>query len=142
MEQTAGSDSFRRKEEVNKRTVQKFFELVPQGKFKEGLQFFAPDCKTHNPYVGGSITNLIDAMIAANKEGTAKNLNAAFFVRHVLAEGDYVAAHTELFNEESNPEDGGLRQIHLFRFEGDKIAEYWDISQLVTPNLPNTAGAF
>ena len=42
----------------------------------------------------------------------------------------------------SNPSNGGLRQVHLFRFSGDKIVEYWDITQQVPENAPNAAGAF
>jgi len=35
-----------------------------------------------------------------------------------------------------------LRQVHLFRFEGDKIVEYWDITQQVLLDMPNASGAF
>jgi len=41
-----------------------------------------------------------------------------------------------------NPNNGGLRQVHLFRFSDDKIVEYWDITQQVLENAPNAAGAF
>ncbi len=34
-----------------KRIVNEYFELLKAGKFKEGMKFFALDCKTHNPYV-------------------------------------------------------------------------------------------
>ncbi len=119
-----------------------FFKLIQAGQFKEGLRFFAPDCKTHNPYVAGSINDLMDAMIAANKDGVAKYPKAEFAVRHALVDGDLVAVHTELINNKSAPSEGGLRQIHLFRFQDGKIVEYWDISQFVMPNLPNTAAAF
>jgi predicted SnoaL-like aldol condensation-catalyzing enzyme len=53
-----------------------------------------------------------------------------------------VAAYTELLNNKSTPAEGGLRQVHLFRFSDDKIMEYWDVSQYVAPNMPNVAGAF
>lgn len=42
-----------------------------------------------------------------------------------MADEDMVAVHTELLDSKSRPGLGGLRQVHLFRFEGDKIAEYW-----------------
>jgi hypothetical protein len=41
--------------------------LIPQ-KFMDGLRFFSPECKTHNPYVAGTIRDLLNAMVAANKE--------------------------------------------------------------------------
>jgi predicted SnoaL-like aldol condensation-catalyzing enzyme len=58
-------------------------------------------------------------------------------MRNVLADGDVVAVQTQLSS--SNPSNGGLRQVHLFRFSGDKIVEYWDITQQVLENAPNAA---
>jgi predicted SnoaL-like aldol condensation-catalyzing enzyme len=134
--------------DVNKlrkdRAVQ-FLNLIGVGRPKEGLLFFAPDCKTHNPYVLGGMDALIDAMIAVQNEGAegiVKGSTADFklIVRNVLADGNLVAVHTQLTS--SRPGDGGLRQVHLFRFNGDKIVEYWDITQQVPENAPNAAGAF
>jgi predicted SnoaL-like aldol condensation-catalyzing enzyme len=119
-----------------------YFKLISAGKYKEGLRFFAPDCKTHNPFISGNVENLTDAMIAASKDISAQSTEPAFAVRHVIADGDLVAVHTELLNSKSKPSEGGLRQVHLFRFEGDKIVEYWDITQQVLPNMPNAKGAF
>jgi len=71
MQQNSKSDLIRQKETERKNIVLEYFKLVVAGKFKEGLRFFAPDCKTHNPYVAGSMDALTDAMIAANNEGSA-----------------------------------------------------------------------
>ncbi len=122
-----------------------FLNLVDSGKPKDGLVFFDPDCKTHNPYTGGGINELIDSMIAVQKqgsEGIIKGSKADFklTIREVLAEGDFVAVHTQLAG--SKPNYGGLRQVHLFRFSGEKIVEYWDITQFVPENAPNAEGAF
>ena len=75
---------------------------------------------------------LTDAMIAVQKQGSQgilKGSTADFrlIIRHVLAEGDIVAVHTQI--SRSEPSSGGLRQVHLFRFSGDKIVEYWDITK-------------
>jgi predicted SnoaL-like aldol condensation-catalyzing enzyme len=131
--------------ELRKDTAVQFLNLIGLGRPKEGLRFFAPDCKTHNPYVLGGVDALTDAMIAVQKEGAegiAKGSTADFklIVRNVLADGNLVAVHTQLIS--SRPSDGGLRQVHLFRFSGDKIVEYWDITQQVPENAPNADGAF
>ena len=55
-----------------------------------------------------------------------------FSVKNVLSGRDMVAAHTEMLFNKSKPNEGGLRQVHLFRFKGDKIVEYWDITQVIT----------
>jgi predicted SnoaL-like aldol condensation-catalyzing enzyme len=142
MSKHSESDLLRQKEVECKNIAVEYFKLIRAGKYKEGLRFFARDCKTHNPFISGSIESLTDAMIAASKDIGTQKTEPAFDVKHVLADGDLVAVHTELLNSKSKPSEGGLRQVHLFRFEGDKIAEYWDITQQVTPNMPNASGAF
>jgi predicted SnoaL-like aldol condensation-catalyzing enzyme len=122
-----------------------FLNLVGLGRPKEGLRFFAPECKTHNPYSVGGMDELTDAMIAVQKEGAegvlkGSKANFKLIIRQVLGDGDFVAVHTQLSGPK--PSEGGLRQVHLFRFSGEKITEYWDISQLVPGNAPNAAGAF
>ncbi len=129
-------------EERRKSIAMEYFELIKAGKFKEGLRFFAHDCVTHNPYMAGDMNSLTDAMIAANREVSGQYPNAEFVVRHVLADRDRVAVHTDLLWNRSDLGQGGLRQIHLLRFDGDKIVEYWDVTQQVTPDMPNAQGAF
>ena len=129
-------------ENDHKEIALEYFKLVSSGKFKDGLRFFAPDCKTHNPFVSGSIDTLTDAMISAGKDIGSQNPDPGFTVKHILADGNLVAVHTELLNSKSQPNQGGLRQVHLFRFMGDKIVEYWDITQQILPDMPNASGAF
>ena len=130
---------------VRKENAVKFLSFIAVGKPKDGLRFFAPDCKTHNPYTAGGMNELTDAMIAVQKQGSGgivKGSTADFklAVKHVMADGDLVAVHTQLSSP--NPSAGGLRQVHLFRFRGDKIVEYWDITQFVPEGAPNAAGVF
>jgi predicted SnoaL-like aldol condensation-catalyzing enzyme len=129
-------------EEQRRSIANEYFELIKAGKFKDGLKFFAPGCVTHNPYFTGDMNALTDAMIAANQEMSGQFPKAEFVVRHVLADGDMVMVHTDLLGDRSDPGQGGLRQAHVFRFDGDKIVEYWDITQQMTPDLPNAGGAF
>jgi predicted SnoaL-like aldol condensation-catalyzing enzyme len=124
-----------------KRIVSDFFELVTQGRQDEGLGFFSPDCRQHNPYIRGGMKALFDGMAAAQKEA-GKYPDPSFAVRSILVDGDMVAAHTELLASKSNPAEGGLRQVHIFRFMGDKIVEYFDITQAIQPDMPNAANAF
>jgi predicted SnoaL-like aldol condensation-catalyzing enzyme len=142
MAQAIKSESIMQEESIHKEIVTEYFKLVSSGKFKDGLRFFAPDCKTHNPFVSGSIDTLTDAMISASKDLGSQNPDPEFAVKHVIADGDLVAVHTELLNSKSDSGQGGLRQVHLFRFIGDKIVEYWDITQQVLPDMPNASGAF
>ena len=90
-----------------KKIVNEYFRLIGTGKFEEGLSFFAPDCKTHNPFVVGGMGALTDAMIAASKNITAQSSQPEFVIKHLLADGDLVAVHTQLLNSKSNPGEGG-----------------------------------
>ena len=125
-----------------KKIVRDIFKLVVQGIQKEGLRFFAANCKQHNPYVRGSMDALFNAMTAVQQEAP-KYPDPYFAVKHIIADGNMVAVHTELLTSKSKPGEGGLRQVHLFRFgRGNEISEYWDITQQVEASMPNAAGAF
>jgi predicted SnoaL-like aldol condensation-catalyzing enzyme len=141
MQKITMSDT-KKREIYQKNIVKEYFKLIKEGKFKEGLRFFALDCKTHNPFVVGNMDKLIDAMITANKDYSPKYPEAQFSLKYLLADGDFVAAYTQLMAFPSKPSEGGLRQMHLFRFSGDKIVEYWDVTQQIMPNMPNAAESF
>ncbi len=128
--------------ERHREIAEEFFDLVGSRRFNESLRLFADDCKTHNPYILGGIKELIDAMAKAGSEGYARHPEAELSVGHIVSEGDLVAAYTQILNSRANPSAGGLRQVHLFRFGGDKIVEYWDTTQVITPDMPNAGGAF
>ena len=55
---------------TRKKIAVEFLSLVGSRRPKEGLCFFASDCKTHNPYVVGGMNELVDAMIAVQKQGS------------------------------------------------------------------------
>ncbi len=126
----------------HKATVREYFRLVGQGRFQDGLRFFSEDCVTHNPYIAGTMGDIANGQAAASRGSAAMFPDPAFTVENVIEDGNLVAAHTHLLGSRTNPAEGGLRQVHLFRFKGDKIVEYWDITQTVTKDMPNAAGAF
>lgn len=128
-------------QEQNRKVVSEFFDLVSRGRQKESLSAFAPDCRQHNPYISGGMEALFDGMAAAQK-GMGDYPDPSFVVRNILVDRDLVAAHTELLRNKTKPGDGGLRQVHLFRFKGGKIVEYWDVTQMIQPEMPNAANAF
>jgi hypothetical protein len=44
--------------------------------------------------------------------------------------------------EAYSKDDRGAALVHVFRFEGDRIAELWDIGQPVPEHSVNAAGMF
>lgn len=127
------------KEPDRKKIAAEYFKLLAAGKMQDGLRFFAPDCKVHNPYISGGMAALTGSMISVS-EKMSLDEPGEFTVEHVVGDGDMVAVHTQI--RSSKPRIHGMRQVHLFRFKGDKIIEYWDITQMVPGDLPNASGAF
>src|SRR5512142_1840565 len=90
--EVAKSDPNRARKEI----AIEFLHLISLGKPKDGLKFFTPECKTHNPYVVGGMNELIEAMIEVQKQGSQGIIQGStadfrLAIKQVLAEGDTVA---------------------------------------------------
>jgi predicted SnoaL-like aldol condensation-catalyzing enzyme len=129
------------KSKVQRRIVKDFFGAL--GTPSDSLRFFAPGAKQHNPFVKGGMDALMESVASVQRSTTPQFDDMDFAIKHILVDGNIVAVHTELLNSKSRPVEGGLRQVHLFRFgPKNKIVEYWDITQEVKKDLPNPANAF
>jgi predicted SnoaL-like aldol condensation-catalyzing enzyme len=126
----------------HKEIVTDFFRFIAEGRPKEGLKFCSTDCVQHNPYTQGGMNELFDGMLDAMKNMPNEFPDPELKVRQVLDDGDFAAAYTQLLSRRDDPSKGGLRQVHLFRFKGDKIVEYWDVTQVISPDMPNPGAAF
>jgi predicted SnoaL-like aldol condensation-catalyzing enzyme len=56
-----------------------------------------------------------------------------------LEDGDFVAVHGRIRLEAGGAE---YALIHIFRFEGDRIAEEWEAGQEIPKESPNKNGMF
>jgi predicted SnoaL-like aldol condensation-catalyzing enzyme len=123
--------------------VTDFFHLTSEGRPKDGLKYFAADCVQHNPFVNGGMNVLLDSMAAVQKEQGEKFANPTILIKHMLEQGDTMAVHTQILYSKDDPSEGGLRQVHIFRFgANNKIVEYWDITQVIEREMPHAANAF
>ncbi len=77
--------------------------------------------------------------MAGMEENARQNPDKRLDVLHVVEEGDVVAVHSRV---QQKPDDRGAALVHLFRFEGDRIVELWDIGQPVPAESVNTNGMF
>ncbi|WP_324618001.1 nuclear transport factor 2 family protein [Streptomyces dysideae] len=106
---------------------------VLKGVFEEGDaevvdRYVRPDYIQHNP-------------VAPDGAETLKNLGAAlarqfpdarYDIKRVISEGDLVLVHS---NVVMTPGTRGSAVFDIFRFQGGKIAEHWDVGQ----NVPETS---
>lgn len=89
----------------------------------------------HNPYFPGDADSLRKGM----EDDEARNPGKKLDVQVALEDGDYVAVHSRLSRAASGLD---MAVVHVFRFEGEKIVELWDVGQAVPANIVNMHGMF
>jgi predicted SnoaL-like aldol condensation-catalyzing enzyme len=75
----------------------------------------------------------------AMEEDATKNPKKKLEIKLTLQDRDLVATYSHV---QQNPGDLGVIVVHIFRFEGDRIVEMWDIGQAIPEDSPNKNGMF
>ena len=121
---------------TRKETALAFLRLTARGKVDEAFaRHAAPGFRHHNPYFAAEAATLKAGM----KENAARFPHMVFEVQRALAEGPLVAVHSRAQLEEGGME---LAVVHILRFEGERIAEMWDIAQAAPVPMANRDGMF
>jgi predicted SnoaL-like aldol condensation-catalyzing enzyme len=89
----------------------------------------------HNAYFPAGLPALKQAMIENHAAFPDKRID----VKHVIADGELVATHSVAT---LNPGNLEIAAVHIFRFRGDRIVEFWDITQQLPADSPNSDGMF
>jgi len=120
----------------HKEAAMEFLRLAASGKVREAYdKHVCPEFRHHNPFFSGDAESLIVAM----EENAAKNPDKVLEIQRALQEGNLVAVHSRV---RLKPGDPGVAVVHIFRFQGNHIAELWDIGQPAPENSPNEYGMF
>src|SRR6266581_4213485 len=106
-----------------------FLKNAASGNFDEAYALVSPNFRHHNPYFAGDAESLKAGMAAA----ATKFPHTTLEVQHTFAEGNLVAIHSRVLHALDQPE---IAVVHLFRFEGSRVAELWDISIEAPKNSP------
>ncbi len=113
-----------------------FLSLVASGKVREAYQrHVGPGFRHHNPFFRGDAASLMEGM----EQNAIKNPNKVLEVQRALEDGQEVAVFSRIRQE---PGDLGGAVVHIFRFDDDRIVEFWDIGQAVPENSVNENGMF
>lgn len=113
-----------------------FLRLAVAGKIREAYAtYVAREMRHHNVAFAGDAASLEKAMEESHTLYPHKTLD----VRLAIEEGDLVAVYSHVRLDSIGP---GLALAHIFRFDGDRIVEMWDIAQPVPEQSPNTNGMF
>jgi predicted SnoaL-like aldol condensation-catalyzing enzyme len=119
-----------------KETAVSFLRLVVAGRIREAYAaYVTPEMRHHNMAFPGDTASLEKAMEENHTQYPHKVLD----VKRTLEDGDLVAVHSHVRLRKNEP---GIAAVHIFRFEGDRIAEMWDIGQPVPADSPNANGMF
>jgi predicted SnoaL-like aldol condensation-catalyzing enzyme len=113
-----------------------FLQMVVSGQIQEAYaKHVAGNFRHHNPWFSGDAAALMAGMQESQRSQPDKSLE----IQAAIAEGDRIAVHSHL---RQYPGHAGIAVVHIFRFEGDRIAELWDIGQAVPDDSPNANGMF
>jgi predicted SnoaL-like aldol condensation-catalyzing enzyme len=119
----------------NKESAISFLQSAAGGRLDEAYSRVTPEFRHHNPHFPGDAESLKAGMAAAHKQFPNTKLD----VQRAIAEGDSVAVHSHV---QHAPDKPAIAVVHIFRFEGDQIAELWDVGMEVPKDSPNQNGAF
>ncbi len=118
-------------EEQNKKTVLAFYQAAINDKdFEAASVYMGEDYIQHNPLAATGPSGLKAFVDFARKQ--APNFKVEF--KRVLADGDYVVVHCRAT---SGPDDRGSAVIDIFRLEGGKVVEHWDVIQPIPETSMN-----
>lgn len=112
-----------------------FIEGVVTDKIREIYDLYTlPNFIHHNGFFYGDRESLLEGMEKSNEVFPNKKVT----VKLAVAEPPFVTllSHVQLSLDKE------VAVVHIYRFEGEKIAELWDISQEIPPNLLNENGVF
>jgi len=123
-------------QQSHKEAAKEFLRLAASGSVREAYRkYVGTGFRHHNPYFRGDAESLAAAM----EENAAKFPDKKLDIQRALQEGNLVAVHARV---RMKPGDPGVALVHIFRFEGNRIAELWDIGQAGPENSPNEHGMF
>ncbi len=120
-----GADTSAEELVANRALVERFLAEVLEGGDRGVLaELVAPDYAQHNPLVADGV----EALSSTLPLGAMPNT-----VHRLVAQGDLVAALVEY-------ESGPAAAVDIFRVEGGRIAEHWDVLEAATPAAETAAG--
>ena len=122
--------------ERNKKIVTALYNAALNEKdFDKARQYLGDKYTQHNPIAADGPEGL-KGFIGFLKEKFPNNKSE---IKRIFAEGDYVIVHVHAVRE---PGTRGNAIIDIFRLEGDKVVEHWDVIQPIPEKAANNNGMF
>lgn len=118
--------------DLNKALVASFYDLAfnQRRPGEAAAKFLAPNYRQHNPGAADGPSGFVEFVTAF----TSRYPKARVIPKRAVAEGDLVAVHLHV---QPDPEARGWAAIDIFRLEGGRIAEHWDVMQEIPERTAN-----
>ncbi|MDL4819781.1 nuclear transport factor 2 family protein [Actinomadura opuntiae] len=133
---TTTADAAPHDTEANKATVRAFYEAGLNRKdFAAAARLIGDRYVQHNPRIADGIEGFrgfVDTIRAEFPDLRAE-------VKALYADGDRVIAHVHGVRV---PGQAGTAIVDIFRFEGGRIVEHWDVMQPIPETAANDNGMF
>lgn len=128
--------SYSAQEQRNLDLVQAMFDhaLIPMDG-DAADRFIAPDYIQHNQWVDTGL----EPLKAFLRKVRGENPDAVHDIKRRFADGDHVIVHYHVRRWDG---DTGFAVMDIFRVEGDRIVEHWDVVQDVPAESPNPHSPF
>ena len=124
--------------ETNKDIVVAFYKrALFEGQVEDAFRLYAiPAYRQHNPLIEDGMEGVkkFVAWIIANHP------NARGEIKRIFADGDHVILHSHWHGLSDNP--GGEAVVDIFRLEGGKVVEHWDVIQPIPETSANANTMF
>ena len=123
--------------EANKQTVSEYYDLsFNQRKPEEAVvKYMGPYYRQHNPQAADGPEPFIGFVKSFAQTYPSLRID----LKRIIAEGDLVVTHGHLIRE---PGDRGMAVVDIFRLEGGKIVEHWDVVQEIPETSTNSNTMF
>ena len=119
----------------HKASAELFLKLACSDVARAYRDLTAPNFRHHNVWFAPDAESLKRGMEDNLRQHPQKKIE----IKQSIEEGNRVAVMSHV---RFGPDDRGYALAHFFRFEGDRIAELWDMAQEIPENSPNTSGPF
>ncbi len=124
--------------ETNKDIAVAFYKkALFEGQVEEAFRLYAvPNYRQHNPLIE-------DGMEGLRKFVTwimSNHPDARWEIKRVFADGDHVILHSHWHGLSDNPR--GEAVVDIFRLEGGKFVEHWDVIQPIPETSANANTMF
>jgi predicted SnoaL-like aldol condensation-catalyzing enzyme len=123
--------------ETNKGIAVAFYKVIFEGRVEDAFHLYAGSpYRQHNPLIEDGMEGLkkFVAWVMSNHP------DARYEIKRVFGDGDHVVLHSHWHGLSDNPR--GEAVVDIFRLEGGKVLEHWDVIQTIPENSANANTMF